>query len=246
MGKKLLSAAKKGNLEEIKQLIENRVDINHQNYHGESALILASDNDHLNIVNYLIDMGANLNIKDNLEETALAKIIHNGVDWLHGSNKEKQILRLNLIQKMIDNKVNIGIIGPQNVTALHYAVIFFPEAIEILIKHGADLGAKTKHDGTPLDRAIYFHNFESVKTLLENAPDYYYAHSNDIILDWSQRNRYFVKLEEVKDRDKTDQLVSCFLRKKKFIELRLGVGGYFYILPSDIRMLIFEHLEIHR
>ena len=71
---KLLLAAKKGEFEKIKDLLNKGAYINSFNKKGETALILAAQKQHENIVIFLIENGANSAIKDNKGETAIDKV----------------------------------------------------------------------------------------------------------------------------------------------------------------------------
>ncbi|KAL6922418.1 hypothetical protein FSST1_006444 [Fusarium sambucinum] len=75
----ILKAAKTGDLDTIKDLIENRnISPDHHKKNGKSILQVAVGNGHLHIVRYLIEMGANINIhtwstasNDNIFDTAI-------------------------------------------------------------------------------------------------------------------------------------------------------------------------------
>ena len=62
---KFISAASKGDLETITNLIENKdIDVNITDYDERSALHLASAEGHLNVVKFLMDNEADINAKD--------------------------------------------------------------------------------------------------------------------------------------------------------------------------------------
>lgn len=63
--------AVEGNLEKIKELLNEGVDINFQDEEGRSALHMACDREHLNIVEFLLQNNANINIQDNEGNTPL-------------------------------------------------------------------------------------------------------------------------------------------------------------------------------
>ena len=54
----LLQAAKNGNLDNVKKALKGGADVNETAKNGTSALILASEEDHEEVVKYLIDKGA--------------------------------------------------------------------------------------------------------------------------------------------------------------------------------------------
>jgi hypothetical protein len=67
----LRSAAIEGNINKIKRLIENGVDINGTNSKGETALMLAAAYGQIDVINLLIDNNADVNAKSDDGKTAL-------------------------------------------------------------------------------------------------------------------------------------------------------------------------------
>ena len=72
---KLFSAIESRNLDEIRCLINNGVDINTKDKYGETALIHATDNADKKIVRLLIELGADINSQDDEGWTALIHAI---------------------------------------------------------------------------------------------------------------------------------------------------------------------------
>jgi len=68
----LLSSAKDGNLKDVKTAIDNGADINYKSDVGDTALMLASEKGHKDIVEFLLKQdGIDINAKSNSEMTAL-------------------------------------------------------------------------------------------------------------------------------------------------------------------------------
>jgi len=67
------SAAHKGDIEKIKEFVKNRIDVNANNPRqvGNTALIEASKGGHLEVVEYLVDNGADVNVESEHGWTAL-------------------------------------------------------------------------------------------------------------------------------------------------------------------------------
>jgi len=61
----LWSLCKEGNLEAIKKILTHIPDINLKNKFGWNAIIIAKFNGHLNLVRYLVEMGADLDLTSN-------------------------------------------------------------------------------------------------------------------------------------------------------------------------------------
>ena len=74
----LLQTAENNNLERLKLLVDEVVDINIRDEYGKTALRYAVENGHLEVVKYLIDKGADINVKDNYGKTALTWASRNG------------------------------------------------------------------------------------------------------------------------------------------------------------------------
>lgn len=67
----LMVAARYGELEIVRFLINNGADVNAKDNNGQTALILAVDGRNIELVKYLVSHGADVNAKDNDGETAL-------------------------------------------------------------------------------------------------------------------------------------------------------------------------------
>lgn len=60
----LIEAVRKNDIRKVAQLIKAKANLDAQNVSGETALILAAEEGHTDIVKLLIDAGANLNLQD--------------------------------------------------------------------------------------------------------------------------------------------------------------------------------------
>lgn len=67
----LMQAAVASDSSELKQLIQNRADVNATDYNGKTALMRAAEAGRTQNVEILIDAGADIHAKDNKEWTAL-------------------------------------------------------------------------------------------------------------------------------------------------------------------------------
>lgn len=67
----LMWAARDGNIELAKNILDYDVNVNYQNSQGATALILATYNNHLDIVKLLIEAGADVKLKDNFGMRAI-------------------------------------------------------------------------------------------------------------------------------------------------------------------------------
>ena len=74
--KKLLRAAKVGDVDEVRMLIDTGVDVNAKDDDHEIAwvpLLLASRSGHASVVQLLLQRGADVNAKSNSEQTAVSQ-----------------------------------------------------------------------------------------------------------------------------------------------------------------------------
>jgi len=209
--KALFNACEKGNLPEIKKLISKRlVNIETTDKNDATPLVLAAENGHLKIVQYLINQGADKEgIEDNYEkkETPLMSAAKNGhltiVQYLveYGANKEAE-----------DNMGN---------TPLMYAVFNENlETIKYLVEQGADKDARGHFGLTPLETAVWSKNLETVKYLVKNGASItkfaLHEAKNQTIKKYLKRVRHFKKLT-------LEQKIKLITRTKKYIDSCLPI-----------------------
>ena len=66
---KLITAAAEGNVERIKGLVLQGVDLTSSDYDGRTSLHLAAANGHIETVKYLVERGVNKEMKDRWDNT---------------------------------------------------------------------------------------------------------------------------------------------------------------------------------
>jgi len=169
----LMGAAKSHSPELITYLLNKGFDINAQNEEGKTPLIYALGNDytrnHIPVIRLLLKAGADVNIKTKTGFTALHTAAIENNDSINP--KAAQLL--------IDAgaKVNVAS-SASGATPLHEAVMT-NNAItaEILLKNGADTGARNNKGWTPLAMIMdglkerYSVPARMVKLLVENGAD---------------------------------------------------------------------------
>jgi ankyrin repeat protein len=182
-------------LETIKILIDNKINLEITGRNSRTALIEASRNNYKVIVKLLIDSGANLESKDEDGATSLiyalgdnyetSKIlIDAGADvnaitsgnnsalhsLIKGINlKEEKII---LTKLLIEKGADINWQGYLAFSPLHLAVNEgIEEIVKILIDNGANINAIDDWGFTPLHNAARDNNKELCKLLLENGAD---------------------------------------------------------------------------
>jgi len=105
----LWEAARQGDLVTVKRLSSEGVDVNARTKYGATALSYAADRQHLDVVRYLVEQGADVNTKDDFYEFtpmgwALYKQNAEIVIYLleHGAEGADQVLRLGVQEKRKD------------------------------------------------------------------------------------------------------------------------------------------------
>lgn len=119
----------------------------------QTPIIITAIHGHIEIVKYLIDKGADINAKNNDDESLLHIVANNG--------------HLNIIKYLIENnKVDINGVNYKNQTPIMAAAINGKvKVVKLLLKYGANPEMKDILGDTALSNAIKFDNHEIIKLL---------------------------------------------------------------------------------
>jgi ankyrin repeat protein len=148
----LIVAARAGNLEEVKRLIEEvkiPIDVTDPGS-NDTPLMIAISTGNLDIVKYLVDHGANLEAKNYSDNTIL------GIAVL-GKH-------FDIVEYLVEHKANVNTPQLGRTPLALAAEVGSLEIVRYLIEHGADI--EPKRD-TPLMTASMAGQFEIVKYLVE-------------------------------------------------------------------------------
>jgi ankyrin repeat protein len=128
-------------LANVTLVVQAGIDLNAKNK-GETALFTAIHNDKRDLVNRLLQEGADPNAVDNKGWTTLHVASH--------------CERTHLVDPLLEAGVNINAASNNGTTALHLAVWrdFDGKTVKRLLEHGADANATTQNGSTPLGAAI--------------------------------------------------------------------------------------------
>ena len=170
--KDLLSSIENGELEKVKEYLENypdAINMRDDGDEGESPLHTAAMNGHPDIVKLLIESGAEVNSLANFGRTPLHWAAWNGFSDVTKLLIENGAIVNAKVTGMSTVSVASG--GPPTSevgsTALHYASYEGHEEVcKILIENGADVNIKTNEGWTPLHRAK-FGDHENIVKLIE-------------------------------------------------------------------------------
>jgi ankyrin repeat protein len=126
--KEFIKAAKKGDLEKLKNLLENeRALLGAQDTDGSTALHCATWKGHREVVAFLLKAGADIQVHNNND--------HWGTTPLHAAAHANQTA---ILQLLIDAGAEINAKDMNGKTPLHHTTFHkATAAAKILIKHGA-------------------------------------------------------------------------------------------------------------
>ena len=156
LNRDLIDNARKGNLENVKSLIENGANVDAKSNYGDTALTCSSSNGRFEIVKHLIENGANVNPKGIYRnETALINAV--------------KCEDFNIVKYLVDNGADVNAKEYEGQTALMFAS--FNGDLEItkyLLDNGADVNVESDvHEYTALDWAKENRKLKIVKCLRE-------------------------------------------------------------------------------
>jgi ankyrin repeat protein len=156
----LLFAARQGQIDSARALLDAKADINAVDSDGNNALTLAIINTHYDLTQLLIDRGADPNVAAKNGRTALYSAVEmHDVDWSpRPAHKEiDKATSMDIIHALLDHKANVN------------AQLTAPAPIE---KHAQDMGDKSMAAGTtPFKRAARSADVELMHLLIDKGAD---------------------------------------------------------------------------
>ena len=152
----LHDACRSGHLQTVKELIENKWDINQYNNNKFTPLHLAVSNGHAEIVQLLLENGAEINRKDG--KTGFTALIY-GAGAIHE--------KLNIMNILIEFGADIKLTTDHKRNALHYAALNgHDEIVTFLIENGTIIDAQDDQNSSPLHLAATFGKPSTVQNLI--------------------------------------------------------------------------------
>lgn len=136
-------------------ITEYNVDVKNKDLYDRTALhhACSKDNRFLDIVQLLIDEGADVNAEDNAVDTPLHYVSLNG--------------NLDVVKLLIDKGANVNAENSVKTIPLHYASTNgYLDVVKLLIHKGANINAKNSHGNIPLHEASESGHLDIVKLLI--------------------------------------------------------------------------------
>lgn len=176
----------------VKDLISNGADVHEKLHDGRNSLHIVAQSslsNRLDLVNCLIENGANLDAVDNLNYTALHNAAISGNYDIAKSLLDKgatidartlkrttplhfaiDTCHFNVAKLLLERGANVNAIDQTSWTPLHFAAsVNGTDIASTLIKLGADINAKENQCiGTPLHLAVRYGYLNTVKVLVSN------------------------------------------------------------------------------
>jgi hypothetical protein len=145
----------------VKTLLDKNVDVNAQDENYGTALQAVSEEGHVQIVDMLLNRGADVNVstQDGYYGTALQAASDRG---------HKQI-----VEMLLDRGADVNAQGKYHVTALHMASDRgYEQIVKMLLDKGADVNVQGEYYGTALQEALEEGHEQVVKMLLDHGAFY--------------------------------------------------------------------------
>jgi len=165
--KPIYKAAYKGNLKKVKKIIESDpAQINIQDFGGQTPLYLASVEGHTEIVEFLLDHNADIELGNDLNERPLEKAAKFG--------------HYDIVKALLVHGATVNCKNKYGQIPLHWAAVWSnKEMVGLLLSYGADIFAKDKYNETPLHWAASGDNKQVVDVLLSHGADIFAKNSSN-------------------------------------------------------------------
>lgn len=152
-------AVKEGDKEQVLVLAKTDLDINERNAYETTALQLAARDGNLEIMEILIDNGADVNLGESWLKIAP----------LHVAARNGNIAMLKLL---IENGADMNIENHTGAKPIHYAArAGHSDVVDLLLAKGVDVNSRDAEDYTPLHNSTYNGHMDLTKLLLANGAD---------------------------------------------------------------------------
>ncbi len=152
-------AAMNGDLAKVRALLERNPALLEARDDGENVtpLAYAAGFGHMEVLEYLVARGADVNARDPRGLTALHLTVYTG--------------QLQALRYLLDKGADVKAKGPSGMVALHWANRGSADVVRLLIERKAEIDARNDYGNTPLILAVREGNREVVTALVEGGAD---------------------------------------------------------------------------
>ena len=168
--KPIHKAAHKGDLKKVKKIIDRHPNkINDQDVLDFTPLHLASGTGHIEMVEFLLNHGADIELENFIGDTPLLL-----------AARYARYGKYETIKTLLEHGAKVNHKDENGRSALHDAAMYSgKEVINLLISYGADVNARDEHQSTPLHQAAMLNNIEAAKALVEHGSDIFAKNFHD-------------------------------------------------------------------
>jgi len=150
--KDIYEICRNGSYAEIQLLYEqspNQIDVPNSN--GYTPLVLASYHNNSEVVSFLLEKGANINVNSGFGTPLMAAVVKNHHD---------------IVEQLLQSKADVNLSDESGTTALHYATMFKnTNTIQMLLDAGADIHSLDAQNYSPLDYAVMYNDSKLIALL---------------------------------------------------------------------------------
>jgi ankyrin repeat protein len=156
---KMADYALNGPLDKIRTMIEeNNFPVDQRLLNEETMLTLAAWGGKYDIAEYLINKKANVNCRNDWQNTPLHNAAQKGYD--------------DIIRLLLSSGANINARGTDGNTAINFAARYgHPKTLILLQKEGSNVNSKNDYNQTPLLQVSWDGNADIIRFLVENGAD---------------------------------------------------------------------------
>ncbi|KAL6827243.1 ankyrin repeat-containing domain protein [Trichoderma sp. SZMC 28015] len=133
------------------------INLNATDGSGQTALIVASRYDKIDLVQWLLKSGADVDILDDNDKSALYYAIENG--------------SVDVVAALLQKRAQIDVAHALGEQPLIFDAISHPEIVRLLLEFGADVNLTNSLGNTAINRASASGNVEVAKMLIEKGAD---------------------------------------------------------------------------
>ncbi len=191
----LIEAARGGDEDEVRSLLEQGASVTARDPSGATALVAAAYGNHIEVARLLVDAGADVDTKDSTEQSAYliatsevgddttlleltleagadvnAKDSYNGTGLIRAADRGY----VEIVGRLLETEIEIDHVNRLGWTALLEAIILgggdeaHTEVVRVLVEGGVDVGLADGDGVTPLAHARN-HGYEDIAAILRRA-----------------------------------------------------------------------------